>query len=710
MGGRCRLRWLLAALWLACVAPGALCRGQDPRREAASQLFADLDVDGDGKIDEREAKRWISSEIGGSDFGTPNKLDAAVSMGAMRVNADGSDSISEGELRGHLAKMLEGSSMAEWVRHSLQLPQYVQAFQENAITAEDFPLLVMDGGATLENDLKVKSELHRRQIQRNLNRLMLGIGRPPAQPQALQCTVDTSCGKVFVEWLPPEDRGEPPVHKYVVERTTARRSEGPSTAHWTFADELKDAGSARKHAVDFPSLMGNHQYRVAAWNAYGSSEHAIVSNCTIVSLEGEYCPEPLDTSMSDRSMDLAQVKVSGMATGSQGGQMMIGVSTILLVAISFAVRFIHVQHITFMQCLAYCKIWKLGRLLGSTGIQRWACRNKMAVKKASADSEVSHFRQTRDVASGPSAFYNRPGLPPAFRNSMPVVSSSRAYSSGKLRAQSDKFEEYVTDAYSLDSAEYSHGLWDEKNAAFNGFSGDDYTMGSWDRDAQPAADVAGDVKEHHPGLIRGQCAYEGCPRKWGGVRNLKNRLHRHYCGICNLTYCGEHTQISPHGNLGHCGMQSQCVCINCFKTLSKEQQESMEKINKLRKVSSRGDRLYKLGSREDVASMGRSGGSSSASGCGRTSPPKKTEKSASGVWRGFRVGTMLRNWSRSRSGGGEEDWEEPEDPEEELRALRAQRNWGKAIRRVRCVNSFRQAGRDFALQRSKAGAVNAGPS
>jgi hypothetical protein len=50
------------------------------------------------------------------------------------------------------------------VAHGLNLPQYAAAFKRNAITALDFPLLVADGGATLQQELGVASKLHREQV------------------------------------------------------------------------------------------------------------------------------------------------------------------------------------------------------------------------------------------------------------------------------------------------------------------------------------------------------------------------------------------------------------------------------------------------------------------------------------------------------------------------------------------------------------------
>jgi len=79
---------------------------------------------------------------------------------------------------------VQGHRVAEWVKHAVGLPQYVQTFRDNSVTVRcvrthagagprqtqraldparvcpqvlDFPTLVNDGGATLEKDLGVRA-------------------------------------------------------------------------------------------------------------------------------------------------------------------------------------------------------------------------------------------------------------------------------------------------------------------------------------------------------------------------------------------------------------------------------------------------------------------------------------------------------------------------------------------------------------------------
>jgi hypothetical protein len=52
------------------------------------------------------------------------------------------------------------------------------------LQALDFPLLINDGGTTLEHDLGVKSKLHQQQIIRAIKWVMLGLGEVADKPQA----------------------------------------------------------------------------------------------------------------------------------------------------------------------------------------------------------------------------------------------------------------------------------------------------------------------------------------------------------------------------------------------------------------------------------------------------------------------------------------------------------------------------------------------
>lgn len=77
---------------------------------------------------------------------------------------------------------------------------------------------------------------------------------------------------------------------------------------------------------------------------------------------------------------------------------------------------------------------------------------------------------------------------------------------------------------------------------------------------------------HH--VDRNRCAHVGCHRKFHRLRltDVKHALTRHYCSVCQNVYCHQHTQFSPHGSYGSCGMESKCICETCFFQLPRATQ------------------------------------------------------------------------------------------------------------------------------------------
>ena len=47
------------------------------------------------------------------------------------------------------------------------------------------------------------------------------------------------------------------------------------------------------------------------------------------------------------------------------------------------------------------------------------------------------------------------------------------------------------------------------------------------------------------------------------LSNVKHAMQRHFCSVCQRVFCHQHTAYSPHGPLGSCGMESQCICEDC---------------------------------------------------------------------------------------------------------------------------------------------------
>lgn len=98
--------------------------------------------------------------------------------------------------------------VAEWVAHGAELPQYSAAFRRNAVTVEDLPLLINDGGRLLESEFGVASPLHRAKLLRLMKALVLGLGQLPSAPLQPACAT-TAQGQAKVSWSSPQQGGMP---------------------------------------------------------------------------------------------------------------------------------------------------------------------------------------------------------------------------------------------------------------------------------------------------------------------------------------------------------------------------------------------------------------------------------------------------------------------------------------------------------------------
>jgi hypothetical protein len=99
--------------------------------------------------------------------------------------------------------LLQGTTVENWVQYGLGLPQYRDAFFNNAVTVLDFPLL-LEQEALLEQELGVRSRLHRSQILRAMRNLILNVGDPPRPVRYVRHEADSD-GGVVVAWEVPAE-------------------------------------------------------------------------------------------------------------------------------------------------------------------------------------------------------------------------------------------------------------------------------------------------------------------------------------------------------------------------------------------------------------------------------------------------------------------------------------------------------------------------
>ncbi|GHP05566.1 hypothetical protein PPROV_000431600 [Pycnococcus provasolii] len=83
------------------------------------------------------------------------------------------------------------------------------------------------------------------------------------------------------------------------------------------------------------------------------------------------------------------------------------------------------------------------------------------------------------------------------------------------------------------------------------------------------------------------CRVIGCKvrfDRWWKMKDHRARSRRHFCAVCQMVMCEEHTRISPHGRVGSCGLESQCYCDTCFAGLDAETKRLLDRTDRLKPV------------------------------------------------------------------------------------------------------------------------------
>jgi hypothetical protein len=169
----------------------------------------------------------------------------------------------------HLQNMMTANHVVDWVMHGLQLPQYAEAFRQNAIMGLDFPALIENESRALGEELGVNSLFHRTKITRAIVHQVFGIGATPGSPLGLTCT-PSNCGGIQLNWEVPPVRGSPPLHKYLVQRWNM------SSSTW-----IQVADTQENSFLDTGSLIPGKtfSYRVQSWGGHGPSKWISTDGC-----------------------------------------------------------------------------------------------------------------------------------------------------------------------------------------------------------------------------------------------------------------------------------------------------------------------------------------------------------------------------------------------------------------------------------------------
>ncbi|CAG9466135.1 unnamed protein product [Pedinophyceae sp. YPF-701] len=597
------------------------------------KFFRTVDTDGDGLIGDEEAFAYVRDKVGGSAYDEPSELEGAVKAMVSRLDGeDAGGTVDVSEMKLHLNGLHKSYRVAEWVRHGLGLPQYAKAFLDNAVTARDFPILVNDGGRTLKEDLGVESQLHRSMLIRAFKMQILGLGRAPAGPSDLRCQA-VGCRAVKLSWTPPQDPGDPPMHKYVVERKVAG---APVALGGGFSGKWKHQGDVDDEDAEFIDTDIVHPgalyvYRVLAWGAAGRGLRAAEVSCTLQFMGGACTVSEKSGMDTDTSVlhDTATAYSRGVGQDTPGGPLdtasaldlnsraatgrrwvpgwllwgLGSMSSALVVAAGVVAR-----SATFLSIVSRiarsrraaadadteaCTEPLMNNIAGTASPGRGRKRSSGAtsgsdlsieVVSCDEDGELELSSPPADAPSGEAREmlalrrFHKSVSRRGERGALSAPrSNGRRSPQGRWPRAAAAALEYARREKEDSLVRMTEGLAEERAAGEEqgrGSRPESQTGGSRDNSvhgARGTGEAAAASAHRGPGA----CAEPSCAVRFDRLKDLGKKLGRHQCGMCQMMFCAKHTAVTSHGALSKCAMDSRCLCQRCFASLPAERREAI---------------------------------------------------------------------------------------------------------------------------------------
>ncbi len=121
----------------------------------------------------------MEQSVGGDAYDTESEISRGVNEALSTFGRiDQISKVDFAERFKDLSTLMNVGEVAEWIEHSLLLPQYSARFIEHSVTSLDFPTLLEDSMLSSEvfKELGIASNLHRQQIKRAIKMKLLGVG------------------------------------------------------------------------------------------------------------------------------------------------------------------------------------------------------------------------------------------------------------------------------------------------------------------------------------------------------------------------------------------------------------------------------------------------------------------------------------------------------------------------------------------------------
>ncbi|XP_024374731.1 uncharacterized protein [Physcomitrium patens] len=555
-------------------------------------FFGMVDQDGNREIEQAEATKFlrelkvqITDE---SEMETKEDMSELMASSQFDFNFSyGGNSISAEEMLNHLSNMMTANHVVDWVTHGLELPQYAEAFRQNAINGMDFPALIENDSEALIEDLGIKSSLHRKKVTHALVRQIFGIGTAPGSVRSLQCN-PASCGGIQLSWEAPGNSGVPPLHKYLIERWSQTFST------WTNVADTREVNFMDINAL---KLDKDYTYRVQTWGSHGPSDWVTVYGC-----RADFILSPFELDLGDilpsqtargaRSIMDQAFSTSGELKPSQEEESerwtWITSAIILVLALISRHTFFFDVTLAAWVLLKNNMSQSLRQGLDSPYYFVRAAARSMALAcriwnytqyKA---KRLARFEVDSSIASRRATVYEKSLSEPCMRTPFEIEDFSEEY-----------FETHDFRSLSANNFVEASGLGLQMNGVDS--SGSSLNTSARETEFEYEADTAvvfppliPQEQELHSFPIKrskNRCNHEGCKirfDRWHALQDWWMKLNKHYCRECQSVYCVKHTRISPHGPRGQCGLDSSCYCYSCFARLPLKSKRRLEELNKLR--------------------------------------------------------------------------------------------------------------------------------
>lgn len=547
-------------------------------------FFCRVDQDGNGEIEQGEASKFLrkldaqmaddgemETKEGMSELMASSQFDFTFSYGGNTISAE--------EMLDHLSNMMTANHVVDWVTHGLELPQYAEAFRQNAINGMDFPALIEDDGVALLEDLGIKSTLHRTKITHALVRQIFGIGTVPGPVRSLQCN-PSSYGGIELSWEAPTNRGVPPLHKHLIERWSKTFST------WTSVNDTREVVFLDRNAI---RTGKDYTYRVQSWGNHGPSNWVTVDGCRadFTSLS----PSKLDIEDNLPLQMFEQVNakldsellmpIRSKSSQEEESSLRPVINYVILMLLGFISRhafFFDVtsaawillknhlwQAVTEGEHSPYLFVSTAARSI-KMAFDSWSyMRHKVwMLSRLGVDTSLD---STRGVST--SSFEAEREVNGAYSEAEAIRSNS-----------SDNLHE-ASDLGLQTSSKYPNGISPNNSERETELQYSTQNAASFSVASPPQ-----DAELPNPSRrSKNRCSHECCKVRFDRWRSLQDwwmKFNKHYCGQCQSVYCVKHTRISPHGPRGQCGLESHCYCYSCFASLPKDVQRRLEEHNKLR--------------------------------------------------------------------------------------------------------------------------------